>query len=213
MKVKAMRSVPLKKIFHLIIVVFLAWFLLWQNVQAKPQNLAAAINYLRNLTLASAEFTQTNHDGTKSTGRMLLKKPGRLRFEYQTPKKDLVLVSGAAVYVFDVGSNQPPQRFPLDKSPLRLFLDRNFSQQTVKEVLLDFKSDDQLTQLVLKDPQDLTQSTLVLVLNNKPRLHLRGWVVFEGSGQRTVTLLDKLYTPKSIGDNAFSVPYAIDNFK
>ena len=47
--------------------------------------------YLNSFTTAQATFRQRNADGSVSTGRLFLKRPGRARFEYDPPNDALVL--------------------------------------------------------------------------------------------------------------------------
>ncbi len=82
--------------------------------------------YLNGLQTAEADFTQINADGTISTGRLYIKRPGRVRFEYTPPDKTLVMAGGGQVAIFDGGSNNSqPEQYPLARTPLNLILERN----------------------------------------------------------------------------------------
>ena len=78
--------------------------------------------YLNGLTTADTQFTQVNADGSVATGKLFLQRPGRARFEYAPPDKSLVLASGGQVAIFDAKSNQPPEQYPLARTPLNLIL-------------------------------------------------------------------------------------------
>ncbi len=90
--------------------------------------------YLNTLGTVSADFVQTNDDGSRSNGVLTIKRPGRMRLEYTT-SKDLVLTSGGQVGVFDAGSNEPPQRFPLSKTPLNVILKNNVNLSQARMVV------------------------------------------------------------------------------
>lgn len=79
--------------------------------------------YLNSLTTVTAEFTQ-NPDGTISTGTVYIRRPGRVRFEYNNDKT-LVVASGGNVTIVDPKSNGGPQSYPLSKTPLSIILARN----------------------------------------------------------------------------------------
>jgi hypothetical protein len=51
--------------------------------------------YLNGLTTVEADFTQVNSDGTISTGKIYIKRPGRVRFEYGPPDRSLVIAGGS----------------------------------------------------------------------------------------------------------------------
>lgn len=55
------------------------------------EDIKQAEEYLKNLKSARARFVQTTHDGTQLVGTFYLKRPGKLRFEYDDPIKDFVV--------------------------------------------------------------------------------------------------------------------------
>ena len=53
--------------------------------------LSAISRYLNSLQTAEAPFTQITEDGTISTGKLYIKRPGRVRFEYDPPEEAIVV--------------------------------------------------------------------------------------------------------------------------
>ena len=47
--------------------------------------------YLNTISTAKIDFSQINDDGSVDSGRIFIKRPGRIRFEYAPPNKALVL--------------------------------------------------------------------------------------------------------------------------
>ena len=92
---------------------------------AQQLSLDEISQYLNRLQTAQGGFTQINADGTLSTGQIYIKRPGRIRFEYNAPDDSLVLASGGQVAIFDPRSNNGPDRYPLNRTPLSIILDRN----------------------------------------------------------------------------------------
>src|SRR6056300_1427252 len=60
---------------------------------ADKLSLPVLSKYLNGLTTVQAQFTQINPDGTLSTGKILIKRPGKIRFEYDPPNNALVMAS------------------------------------------------------------------------------------------------------------------------
>ncbi len=52
---------------------------------AEQLPLSAVSSYLNSLKTAEGEFTQINDDGSISTGTIYIKRPGKVRFEYNAP--------------------------------------------------------------------------------------------------------------------------------
>src|SRR5436190_20078451 len=75
--------------------------------QAQPQNAAELAAALQKKYAAvrdfSADFVQTYRGGVlnrqlKDTGRMMVRKPGKMRWEYKTPEEKLFVSDGASIY-------------------------------------------------------------------------------------------------------------------
>lgn len=95
------------------------------QAQAQALSLNEVSNYLNRLQTATGGFTQINGDGTLSTGQVFIKRPGRIRFEYNPPDNSLVMAGGGSVAVFDSRSNTGPERYPLNQTPLKIILEAN----------------------------------------------------------------------------------------
>jgi outer membrane lipoprotein-sorting protein len=76
-------------------------FMLPLPAMAEKIALGTLSNYLNSLTTVEADFTQVNSDGSISTGKIFIKRPGRVRFEYAPPDRSLVIAGGQQVAIFD----------------------------------------------------------------------------------------------------------------
>lgn len=76
--------------------------------------------YLNSLKSISADFTQVNNDGTLSTGKVYIQRPGRVRFEYRNDN-NLVLASGGNVAVFDGKARAHRSNTPCPRRRCRSF--------------------------------------------------------------------------------------------
>lgn len=143
--------------------------------------------YLNQLTTAEADFTQVNSDGTISTGHLFIKRPGRVRFEYAPPDKSLVMAGGQQVAVFDAKSNQPPDQYPLSKTPLSIILAENVDLSRAKMVVAH-REVENTTRIVAQDPDHPQYGSIELVFTNSP-VELRQWVITDDSGNQTTVIL------------------------
>lgn len=159
--------------------------------------------YLNSFTTAEANFTQVNADGTISTGKVFIKRPGRARFEYAPPDKSLVLASGGQVAIYDPKSNQPPEQYPLKRTPLNLILERNINLGRAKMVV-GHVSDGTTTTVVAQDPKHPEYGTIQLVFSDSP-VQLRQWVITNGSGSATTVILGDMTFGASLGERMFNI--------
>lgn len=170
--------------------------------------LAELSRYLNALQTAEAEITQVNADGTISTGKVFIKRPGRVRFEYAPPDKTLVLAGGGQVAVFDGKSNQPPEQYPLARTPLNLILAPNVDLSRAKMVV-GHSADDKTTSVIAQDPENPEYGTIRLIFTAAPT-ELRQWVITDGSGAQTTVILGDLKTGGDLKASLFSIKTEAD---
>ncbi|MDG1676396.1 MAG: outer membrane lipoprotein carrier protein LolA, partial [Paracoccaceae bacterium] len=101
---------------------FIVFLIIGTSLKAEPYSLANVSEYLKNSKFLKANFLQTNPDGTKSSGAILIKRPGRMRFEYYRPDKTLVLVSAGTLAIFDPKGDEDPITYPIKNNPISLIL-------------------------------------------------------------------------------------------
>ena len=157
---------------------------------AQQISLNAISNYLNNLQTAKGAFTQVNEDGTISTGTIYIKRPGRIRFEYNPPDKQLVLASGGAVVIYDPKTNEPPETYPLARTPLSIILAKNVNLSRARMVV-GHKSDGKSTTVKAQDPEHPEYGNIELVFTANP-VELRQWVINDDGGNRTTVILGEL---------------------
>jgi outer membrane lipoprotein-sorting protein len=190
------------KPFRLFLVA-LAALLLATPSNAQKLSLAAISAYLQSIDTAQAPFTQINDDGTISTGEIFIRRPGRVRFEYNPPDESLVMAGQGQVAVFDAKSNQPPTRFPLVKTPLYLILakDINLSQD---KMVVAHTSDANTTTVTAQDPKHPDYGNIQLVFTGDP-VELRQWIVTDGTGQRTTVILGQMTLGGRLRTSLFNI--------
>lgn len=191
----------MKKLFALIAP--LAFVAFASPVLAEKIPLAQISSYLNSLTTAQTDFTQVNSDGTIATGKLYIKRPGRIRFEYAPPDRSLVLASAGTVAIFDAKSNQPPEQYPLSRTPLNLILAENVNLGRSKMVV-SHQEDENATQVVAQDPEHPEYGTIGLVFTANP-VALRQWVITDDLGQQTTVILGALANGQNFQPSLFNI--------
>lgn len=165
------------------------WLALALPSLAAPISLAEISRYLNSIQSAATEFTQQNADGSTSAGRLLIQRPGRMRFEY-SGDDTLVLASGGQVAIFDAKSNQPPEQYPLSRTPLNLILARNVDLTRARMVVGHGESNG-MTTVTAQDPERPEIGTITLFFSPSP-MRLEQWVVTDETGGQTLVRLGAL---------------------
>lgn len=175
-----------------------------QAAWADKLPLNAISGYLNGLRAAEGTFTQINDDGSVDTGKIYIKRPGKMRFEYNAPNETLMVASANAVYIVDSKSNQPPETYPLRRTPLSLILARNVNLGQANMVVgHDF--DGTATVVTAQDPQHPEYGNIEMKFTGNP-VQLRQWVVNDSGGGQTTVVLGELQTGGSLSNRLFDAP-------
>ncbi|WP_170364265.1 LolA family protein [Ruegeria arenilitoris] len=159
-------------------------------------------NYLNGLKAVQTTFTQVNDDGSLSTGKLWLQRPGKMRFEYDPPNSAVVLANAGTVMVFDPKSNQPPEQYPLKRTPLSLVLARNVNLSQANMVV-GHTFDGTATVVTAQDPKNPESGRIELMFTANP-IELRKWVIYDNAGGQTTVLLGPLDEDVRIDSGLFS---------
>ena len=177
--------------------------------QTAAISLAEISNYFNAISTAESEFTQINADGTIATGKVLIHRPGRMRFEYDPPVGGLVIAGGQQVAIFDPKSNTDPHQYPLRRTPLNLILGANIDLTRDRMVVRHYR-DGETTVVVAQDPEHPEYGSIRLVLTGGPT-ELRQWRVIDDMGRETTVILGGLRTGMSFPTRLFSIPAEIED--
>jgi outer membrane lipoprotein-sorting protein len=171
--------------------------------QAQEVSLADLSAYLNSLTTAEARFVQTNADGTTATGRLILQRPYRARFEYDPPDQNLVLASGRMVAIFDAKSNQPPEQYPLARTPLNLILGPKIDLGS-SAMVASHGEVAGMTHVLAQDPKHPDYGTIELVFSPAP-VALTQWIITDDMGGQTAVTLSPMLTGGTYPNSLFSI--------
>lgn len=147
--------------------------------------------YLNGITTVEAGFVQMSAQGHYAKGRFYLRRPGRMRFEYEPPTPYLLVADGTWFIYVDQELEQVTY-LPLSKTPADLLLRENFSfSEGLVVTGLEKRPSTVRVDVVDANRQDAGRVTLTLI--RRP-LSLKSWTVHDPQGQRIqVTLVDPKY--------------------
>lgn len=177
------------------------------SAAADQLSLNAISAYLNDLKTAQGAFTQINDDGSISTGKLYISRPGRMRFEYDPPEQALVIAEASAVVIIDKKSNQPPETYPLNRTPLSLILARNINLARARMVT-DHRFDGTATIVTAQDPENPEYGNIQMSFTDNP-VELRQWIVNDANGSTTTVILSEFETGMSLSSTLFDAGRAV----
>ncbi len=172
-------------------------------LKADPYSLANISQYLQNLKILKADFSQTNPDDTISSGTILIRRPGRMRFEYNKPDKTLVLVSAGALAIFDPKGDEEPITYPIKNNPISLILKGEVDLLN-SEIVAKYKVSFEKAVLTIRDPKKPQRGSLELVFSGTTPALEKFTIKNENGSSTSISLKDIEY-PKKLNETVFSI--------
>jgi len=160
--------------------------------------------YLNTLKSIEGRFVQVAGDGRTDQGTFYLKKPGRVRFEYQKPNPNLVIADGTTVAV-ENSQLRTTDRYPILNSPLRLLLSENIDLSNDPRIAALKQEQGALSVTARENAGPATGSITLTFADSGADLELRQWDVVDAQGMRTTVVLNEMREVADIPPRLFVI--------
>jgi outer membrane lipoprotein-sorting protein len=162
----------------------------------------AASEALSRVETATGRFVQVDASGQLTEGSFALKRPGRMRFDYDAPTPLLIAADGATVAIRD-NELETVDRVPLASTPLGLILDDDLDFEKEAEIL-DVRKANGVVSVSLRDRTGEAEGTLTLIFD-AGSYQLVSWRAEDPSGGTTTVRLSNVRTGVSLNPRLFIV--------
>ena len=172
---------------------------------AQAGTLDQVVGALRAISTMKADFVQTDRSGQSITGVLSLKRPGKIRFEYQKSANMLIVSNGKSLTLIDYDVSQV-QRWPIGNSPLGALLDPNRDVKRYGKLLPT--ANPNVLSIQVKDPKKPEYGTITMIFTRNGSapggLELDSWVALDAQNKRTTVRLSNQRYGVAIPDSAFT---------
>ena len=169
----------------------------------KSAPLSAVQSHLKVVDTMSANFSQTDRKGKTLTGTVYLKRPGKIRFQYQRGVPIEVVSDGSRLFFHDSSVKQT-QSWPIGNSPLSVLLNPNQDLSRVGKVV---RNDNQTLLVQVKDPKRPEYGTITIgfakITSAPAGLLLQGWTMIDAQNNRTTVKLSGHRFNTALADSLF----------
>lgn len=167
-------------------------------------DLAGAVTALRAISTLQADFVQAEPNGQRVKGVLTLKRPGRIRFQYEKGVPMLIVSDGSALTFIDYEVRQV-QRWPIKNSPLGALLDP--ARDVGKYGRVVPTGSDRIVSIEVRDKAHPEYGVITLVFTRKPGapggLELSSWAALDSQNRRTIVTLSNQQYGLAVPDNTF----------
>jgi outer membrane lipoprotein-sorting protein len=172
----------------------------------KQRALVERVNaYLSSVQSMVGDFAQVAPDGAKTSGKIYLQKPGRLRFEYNPPSPVELIADGQSMVVRD-RKLATQDLYPLSQTPLRFLLADRID--LLKDTdLVGVYSDSTFVTMVIEQRQIIGGTYRLMLMFSTKDLELKQWTVTDPQGYDTTVAVFNLDKTKKPDPDLFKINY------
>lgn len=159
--------------------------------------------YFNNVEGIKGQFVQTTSDKKRLRGKFYMLKPGRVRFEYSPPSRQLVVSDGKQIAIQDLDINTD-DRVMVDQTPFRVLLRKDVD--LVRDArILDVQEAADLLIVALRDKDKDASGSVRLFLSKGQALELKEWVTTDAQGLDTRVEVSNLDHKAKIDPGLFKI--------
>jgi outer membrane lipoprotein-sorting protein len=179
---------------------------LFASFDDKQKAQAARVsNYLSSLQTVSGNFVQVGPDGSKTKGDFFIQKPGKVRFEYDSPSPIAIVADGSMLAVRD--RNLDTQDiYPLSQTPLRYLLSDRIDLLKDTNVV-SVTADDVFISVTIEEKQILIGTSRLMLMIGAKDGQLKQWTVTDPQGYDTTVAVYNLDTSKKVDPGMFKIDF------
>ncbi|HKV13524.1 MAG TPA: outer-membrane lipoprotein carrier protein LolA [Reyranella sp.] len=158
-------------------------------------------NYINSIRTLEARFVQSNPNGSILQGTLYVRRPGRMRFQYDPPSQLKIVADGTQVTMWDPATHDFGQ-WPIGwtaasflvKEPLKLSGDL-----TVQSLN---RNADGLIEATIVQTRKPQEGKVIVRFAENP-MTLRGWSIVDNRGNKVDVALTQVQTGVQLADSLF----------
>jgi outer membrane lipoprotein-sorting protein len=156
--------------------------------------------YVNSLRTVKARFVQSNPNGSIAQGTLYVRRPGRMRFEYDPPSQLKIVADGYQVTMWDPATKDFGQ-WPIGWTAASFLAKEPFSLSgDLRVEKLDRVNG--LIEATISQAKKPQEGKMVVRFAENP-LALRGWTIIDSRGQQVSVALTDLQTGMQLADSLF----------
>jgi len=157
--------------------------------------------YVNSIRTLQARFVQSNPNGSVVQGTLYVRRPGRMRFEYDKPSQLKVVADGTQVTMWDPTTKDFGQ-WPIGWTAASFLVKEPFQLSGDITVVSTQRTPDGLLALTLTQTRKPQEGKIIVRLSENP-MQLRGWTILDNRGNKVDVTLTNLQTGVQLADSLF----------
>lgn len=160
----------------------------------QAKDIAAVEAYLTGINSIVANFTQTSADGSTGTGKFFLKRPGKMRWQYNPPTPILLVSDGKVVTYYDAGLDQVTY-IGVDDTLAGFLARKDITLNSESTNVTKYSHENGIISIRIVQTKKPEDGSLTLEFSDKP-LEIKDMIATDATGNATtVKLADAQFGP------------------
>jgi outer membrane lipoprotein-sorting protein len=168
------------------------------HAQTSVADVERYVNSIRSL---KARFVQSNPNGSIVHGTLYVRRPGRMRFEYDAPSQLKIVADGYQVTMWDPATKDFGQ-WPIGWTAASFLTKEPFALSGDLRVESFRRAADNLLELTVSQARRPQDGKVIVRFSESP-LALRGWTIVDARGGQVTIALSGVQTGMQLADSLF----------
>ncbi len=157
--------------------------------------------YVNSIRTLQARFVQSNPNGSVVQGTVYVRRPGRMRFEYDAPSQLKVVADGTQVTMWDPTTKDFGQ-WPIGWTAASFLVKEPFQLSGDLTVQSSQRDANGLLVLTLVQTRKPQEGKVIVRVSENP-MQLRGWTIIDNRGNKVDINLTDLRVGTQLADSLF----------
>ena len=180
------------------------------NAQSQAQSLAQAQpaastaeveRYFNSIRTLKARFVQSNPNGSVVQGTLYVRRPGRMRFEYDAPSQLKIVADGSQVTMWDPTTKDFGQ-WPIGWTAASFLVKEPLSLSGGDLKVEKSERQDGMLQLTMTQAKKPQEGKVIVRVSENPMM-LRGWTIIDNRGNQVNVSLQDVQAGGQLADSLF----------
>jgi outer membrane lipoprotein-sorting protein len=177
--------------------------------EAQMSVVKAVSDYFNGVATLKGSFVQTTSDQKKMRGKFSMLRPGKFRFDYAPPSRQIIISDGQQLAIQDLDLRNE-DRVQLDQTPFRLLLRKDVD--LVRDAkIMEVQQAEDLMVVALQDKSPDTPGRIKVYLTTKPSVELKEWVTTDAQGVETRVEIADLKRDEKLDPADFKIQGVTNN--
>jgi outer membrane lipoprotein-sorting protein len=172
-----------------------------QDLAQGQASTAEVEKYFNSIRTLKARFVQSNPNGSVVQGTLYVRRPGRMRFEYDAPSQLKIVADGSQVTMWDTVTKDFGQ-WPIGWTAASFLVKEPLSLSGGDLQVEKAERQDGMLQLTMSQAKKPQEGKVIVRVSENP-MALRGWTIIDNRGNQVNVSLQDVQAGGQLADSLF----------